>query len=872
MPDWVNKFLDVLSQFTGGRGDAADHIVAYTIAGFFWAALLSISIAQQRKVPQPRERLLRWGFAIALARELFMMGIGVCGALDLVDERTLHMIFPPLEHALSSISLVIVAAGFMRFLVPESRMSSRYWRTGVALNTALYLATFWWWAYFIFRNPESNFDAVWCNWLFHFNAATLNAVAAIWLARNSRGFIRNVICTALVLLFIRDFLKFPDMALNGTYASVFDPVAQALYLIAIPMFGFVYVQELVSRRAEAELKAADLTANLEARVFERTRELEKANEWRTRAESAEQERTRQALKLQHILFELAKADKSDLKTAFRTLLRTVSGTLKVGRVSFWTASPSIDSITCRFLYSDATGSFEAQRLILRAETFPAYFRALQKLTQIVADDARTHDDTREFAESYLVPLGITSLMDIPVWLQGNLAGILCCEHIGRVRKWSQPELDFATAVSDMLALALESADRKRAEDALDLEQRRQAAIVELEAAINREDELQGVLDRIATTVTTLMPATAASVLLWDAASETFTLSSSTVPGQPTQAGAQRVRRTGGASRAIVDTQAPVITPDISNDPYGANSLLDQFGMHAYAGVPLLADGKAHGVLYAIDREVREYTPQEVAFLTATASCAATALIKFRLFESLKETNVRLAAEVAERRRAEEKITASLREKESLLQEVHHRVKNNLQIVSSLLNLQSRDHTDPAIRTAFAESQQRIRSMALIHEMLYQTENPAEIDFGAYLRTLVPALIRSYGAEPVRVSLDITASAIPVRTETAVPLGLIVNELITNSIKHAFPGQRVGCVSIEFRSLKKNTLSLEVRDNGVGLASDFSMENTNTLGLRLVGMMAGQLSAQLEVQSRGGSIFTLTFEVPEASPPPAVHEL
>ncbi len=871
MPDWANKFLDFLSQFTGGRGGAADNIVAFTIAGFFWAVLLSISIVQHRKAPQPREALLRWGFAAALGRELLMLGVRICGALELIDRRTLHMVFPPLEHALSSVSLVIVAAGFMRFLVPESRMAGRYWRVGVSLNVLLYLATFWWWGSYISRNPSSSFGKVWCDVLFHINASTLDAIAAIWLARNSRGLIRNVICTALVLLFIRDFLKLPDIALNEVYAKVFHPLSHALYLIAIPMFGFVYVQELVSRRAEAELRAADLAVNLEKRVAERTKELENANEWRTRAETVEQERTRQALKMQHILFDLAKADKSDLNIAFRSLLRAVSGTLKVGRVSFWTASPDIDSITCRFLYRDATASFESQRLILRADTYPAYFRALRKLTQIVADDARTHEDTREFSESYLIPLGITSMMDIPVWLKGNLAGILCCEHVGRVRKWTQPELDFATAVSDMLALALESADRKRAEDALALEQRRQAAIVELEAAINREDELQGVLDRIATTVTALLPATAASVLLWDAASETFTLSSSTVPGQPTQAGAQRVRRTGGASRAIVDTQAPVITPDISKDPFGANSLLDQFGMHAYVGVPLLADGKAHGVLYAIDREVRDYTPLEVAFLTATASCAATALMKFRLFESLKETNLRLAAEVAERRRAEERITASLREKESLLQEVHHRVKNNLQIVSSLLNLQSRDQTDPAIRTAFAESQQRIRSMALIHEMLYQTEDLAEIDFGAYLRTLIPALIRSYGTNAVRVSHEIIAAAIPVRTETAVPLGLIVNELITNSLKHAFPSRRAGRISIEFRRLDEKTFSLMVRDDGVGLPEGFSMEKTSTLGLRLVGMMAGQLSARFEAHSLDGAHFTLTFEIPGATPAPAIHE-
>jgi two-component sensor histidine kinase len=163
-------------------------------------------------------------------------------------------------------------------------------------------------------------------------------------------------------------------------------------------------------------------------------------------------------------------------------------------------------------------------------------------------------------------------------------------------------------------------------------------------------------------------------------------------------------------------------------------------------------------------------------------------------------------------------------------------------------------------------------MALIHEMLYQTEDLAEIDFGAYLRTLIPALIRSYGTNAVRVSHEIIAAAIPVRTETAVPLGLIVNELITNSLKHAFPSRRAGRISIEFRKLEEKAFSLIVRDDGVGLPEGFSIEKTSTLGLRLVGMMAGQLSGRFEAHSRDGAHFALTFEIPDATPAPAIHEL
>ncbi len=860
MPDPANTLLNILSQFTGGRGGAPNNVVSFVIAGFFWSVLLSIAIAQHRRSPQPREALLRWGFAVALGRELFMLGVRLCSALELVDAWELHVVFPPLEHAMGTIAQVIVAAGFMRFLVPESPTAGRYLRIGVGLNVVLYLATFWWWGRYISAHRTSSFGKVWCDVLFHINASTLDAVAAIWLARRARGQIRNVICTALMCLFTWDFLKLPDIAFNEAYVGVFHPIAQLFHLAAIPLFGFVYVSELVTRRADAERKVVELAASLEARVAARTADLEEAAAWRRRAESVEQARTRQALELQQVLYELAKRDKSDFTEALRSLLKAASTAMKVERVSFWAASPEVDSITCRLLYSGASNGFVTDAVVLEATICPAYFSALRKMTQIVADDARMHRDTREFTESYLVPLGITSMLDVPVWQQGGLAGILCCEHVGAARQWTQPEVEFALAIAEMLALALESAERKRVELALALEQRRQAAIVELEAAINQEDALQGVLDRIAETVTLLLPATASSVVLWDPVAESFTVSSSTVPGQPAQAGARRVRRFGGASRAIVDTLGPVIAPDIRKDPYGANSLLDQFGMHAYAGVPLLADGKAHGVLYAIDREVRHYTPQEVTFLAAVASRAANALMKFRLIESLKESNLRLAEEVTVRRRAEERISASLREKESLLQEIHHRVKNNLQIVSSLLNLQSRDYADPVLQTAFAESQQRIRSMALIHEMLYRSNDLAEIDFGDYLRMLVPALMRSYSTHAAHVRHEIQSDDIKLRPQAAVPLGLIVNELITNSLKHGFVNRTAGNIAIECRRREGRTIELKVSDDGVGLPPEFCIGKMHSLGLRLVAMMASQIAARVESHSHEGASFTLTFEL------------
>jgi two-component sensor histidine kinase len=862
MSEWLNRIFDMLSQVTGGRGGGVV-IVDHVIAGAGWAILLLVAVLHHRELEQPRERLLRWGFGLALARELFMVAAGVVEVLGIVEKSTLQLFLPPVEHAIGIAARVNVGAGFLRFLTKNRVIARRYLLVGMAGGIAGYLLTAWWWAILVAEKPAAVFDGTWCAWVFHSVGSAIIVFPPAYLARRTRGVTRNIVCAAFVLLFLESFLMLPDMALGLAYAGIFKPLASAFYLMAIPLLGMVYLRELVLERKAAEQKATELATHLEARVAERTAELKKAEAWRERAEAIERGRTQQALRLQHVLFDLSKGDKSDLDASLRGLLRAASEALAVERLSFWAAPPVLDSITCRCLYTRRRNAFDTTPVQLTAAEFPAYFRALGQMTQIIADDARTHEDTREFTESYLVPLGIVSMLDVPVWLQGNLAGILCCEHVGLPRTWTQPEVDFATAVAEMIALALETAERKRVEESLHFEQRRQAALVELEASINREDELQPILERIAETVTKLMPATASSVVLWDAATETFSVSASTVPGQPAQVGAQRVRRTGGASREIIDRRVPVITPDIRRDPHGANTLLEQFGMHAYAGVPLLARGRALGVLYAIDREVRDYAPGDVSFLTALASRAATALLKFRLFETLRETNKRLADEVGERRRAEEEISASLREKVALLREVHHRVKNNLSVISGLLTMQADASGDPAALAALRESGSRVRAMALIHERLYQSDQFADVDQREYLDDLSRVIFRTFGA-PENVTVAVTGSMGRVPMDAAIPIGLIVNELLTNSLKYAFPHGRGGRIEIALAREPGGDARLSFGDDGVGLPPGLDLEKTASLGTRLVFMLARQLEGRCEFLNHGGTRVEISFPLPRES--------
>ena len=168
-------------------------------------------------------------------------------------------------------------------------------------------------------------------------------------------------------------------------------------------------------------------------------------------------------------------------------------------------------------------------------------------------------------------------------------------------------------------------------------------------------------------------------------------------------------------------------------------------------------------------------------------------------------------DITERKQAEEQIKSSLKEKEVLLQEIHHRVKNNMQVITSLLSLQSDTIKDEQYADMFRESQERIRSMALIHETLYQSEDFANIDFDGYLRTLINSLFISYGASPDKISLKIETNDLSLELDYAIPCGLIINELVSNSLKYAFPDERKGEIKIVLQEISENEMELTVSD-------------------------------------------------------------
>ena len=213
-------------------------------------------------------------------------------------------------------------------------------------------------------------------------------------------------------------------------------------------------------------------------------------------------------------------------------------------------------------------------------------------------------------------------------------------------------------------------------------------------------------------------------------------------------------------------------------------------------------------------------------------------------------------DITDRKQAEDKIKASLKDKEVLLKELHHRVKNNLQVISSLLNLQLGYIKDKHSIEVFEESRNRVRSMALVHEKLYQSENLSMINFAEYIQSLASNLFRSYRADSSAITLKIHTGEVLLGIDVAIPCGLIINELISNSLKHAFPAGREGEIRINLR-LDNGAVTLIISDNGVGFPKDLDFRNTETLGLQLVIDLVRQLKGTIELDRSSGTKFKIT---------------
>jgi PAS domain S-box-containing protein len=289
----------------------------------------------------------------------------------------------------------------------------------------------------------------------------------------------------------------------------------------------------------------------------------------------------------------------------------------------------------------------------------------------------------------------------------------------------------------------------------------------------------------------------------------------------------------------------IAAKDAQNDPLTnefSDTYLKPLGIVSMMDAPIWLKGKLIGVLCHehVGEKLREWNLEEQDFAGSITNM------------------ISLSLEADERQKAEAKIKESLEEKKVLLKEIHHRVKNNMQIISSLLNLQARQINDPEAAEIFKESQSRVKSMSMIHERLYQSKTLSSINFAEYINSLSLDLLRTYASNPNKIELNINAEKIKINIDTAIPCGLILTELVSNAFKYAFPDERNGEININFYK-KGDVLTLKISDNGVGIPKSLDYTTSKTLGLLLVNSLIKQIDGEIDLDTSNGTSFTLTFK-------------
>ena len=592
-------------------------------------------------------------------------------------------------------------------------------------------------------------------------------------------------------------------------------------------------------------------------------------------------------------------------------LKEINETLEQ-RVAERTAELQESEVRYRSLFNSMTEGFALHEIITAADGKPSDYRflevnpAFERLTGLsrAAAVGKTVREVIPNVEAYWIETyGRVALDGTPVHIDNYSAPL---------NRWYEI-FAYRTAPRQFAVVFTDITDRKRAEEALAASERKYRELLETANSIIIRWDNQGIIRFINDYGLRFFGYTAEQLIGRNVMAIVPKVEESTGrdlealvkdiiihPEQYTYVPNENIRKDGKTvwvawtNKAILDEQRNVqeilaIGNDITalKEAEAALAQLSQFpeenpnpvmrctleGVILYANTPAknwlaTLDQSSHGALPApVRAAVAEARGQDHTIETEITNSAGRTFSIFSV-QPPGENYINLyGIDLTERKRAEqalrasqERIRASLGEKEVLLKEIHHRVKNNMQVISSLIALQADELQDDAMCAVLLDVTHRVRSMAMVHEKLYQSADLARVELAEYVRSLLNYLWRAHGnaASCVRLSLDLEPVSLPVNA--AVPCGLILNELVSNALKHAFCDGNSGEVAVSLRLGASDRVRLSVRDNGMGLPAEFDWRQARSLGLRLVQMLAGQLHAVVEAFSDGGTEFTVTFGI------------
>lgn len=443
-------------------------------------------------------------------------------------------------------------------------------------------------------------------------------------------------------------------------------------------------------------------------------------------------------------------------------------------------------------------------------------------------------------------------------------------HLGGEQQWFSARIsmrvDSEGEFAGVTAVCRNITNRKRAEQALEQRNRVLEVLNRISEEVWSTLEMGPMLDAVVRVAVQAIDATSGYICDWDEEQRTTTCLAEY--HGPDASEAERIsdvgvtyhmeQELGDPSDWLYSSEAyhvgHVDDPHISPKE---QAFMTEFGVASMLNVPLKVRDKPFGYIELWDsRHQRVFSAEEIDLILAISRQVSMGIENAQLHQQAQQ-------EVAERKRTEKRIQASLNEKEILLKEIHHRVKNNLQVISSLLDMQALYTHRPEVIEALEDSRHRIRAMAFVHERLYQSEDLTNIGVEEYVRSMVGHLSAAYEGRARGADVHLQIDRLSLDLDTAIACGLLINELVSNALKHAFPTgwEGAGEICVALRSLGDGCLELRVSDNGVGLPPGLDPEESTSLGLRLVHMLTQQLRGTLELDSQAGTAVTITFADP-----------
>ncbi len=894
MKHFLEITFELLAAFTGNKGGIEYGIVPFGLAGIFWLGLLILAFARQKDNSLPHEKLLLLGFSLGFCRELFMMVMVALPAYGLYSVASLHVIFPPIEHAIFDIALVVIAAGYVQYLLHDKLLSYRIIKIGIFLVSSVYLSTAIWWGKYILANPESKFGQVWCDWLFRINASVLLFIVISFFVKKTSGWKRNAVSTAIFFLFLNQFLKIPDMISGEVYEQYFTPVRNGFYILGIPIFGYIYIRELYEERKLAIAKLLDShdvlkKKNLELEQTEHTlRESEK--------------KFRQLHEGMRDGFGVADMD----------------GNIIEVNKSFAEIVGYSKQALYKLTYPDITPKkwLTTESQIIQEQVLKRGFSDLYEKEYIKKDGSHVPVELRAVCikDDDSNPSGIwVSVRDIAKRKQTENA----------LRKvHNELELKVKERTED---LNNELSERMHTEAQLKQSEKKLRAwlesspvctkIVDLDfnlqymsdagiKGLNLDDITQFYgkpypFDFYPESFNNLMTSNLEKVketskvieqegCVNDINGNEIWFHSILVPVNDD---ADRLDYIMIVSNDITDRKMAEIRLSYSN--LQLDAVLNNLDSSIY-----IADMNSYEIVYMNDHIKQEFKKDLTGNicwksfhdnLTGPCDfCTNDMLIaadgtpdKPYVWETYNQktdkwyelhdqaipwtdgrlVRMEIAVDITARKMAEKSIFDSLSEKTVLLREIHHRVKNNMQVILSLLRMHQRKSDSKGIGKIFNDCRDRINAMSLIHESLYQSENLARINFEDYLKKLCRNLERVYKTSQKKISLELKQTDVTLDMDQGIAIGMVIAELVSNAFKHAFLKNKGGRVLISLSRLDDDSVKLIIKDNGKGTPKKIDIFNSSSLGLRLaVATVTRELDGSIDIERDNGTKYIIQFTI------------